>query len=215
MKKTITGALTLLAGASAVYAQGTISMANYGVLSPYLYVSYKTAGDYIGGGTGPAPTPGNYASEVGNGADWTVQLYAAPGLNATSLSAVPGATVTLESGAFTAGTWASTLIATLPGTTGGSTGTATLELYAWYNAGGTITSYAAAQADNVPTGTSAIADITGLGGGSPPATAPELPESLGNIIVSPTPEPGTIALGVMGASAFLMRIRRTNRHSKI
>ncbi len=138
MKKTITSALTLLAGASAVYAQGTVSMANYGVLSPYLYVTYK-AGVYLGGSsTGPAPTMNNFAAEVGNGNDWSVQLYAAPGLNDPQATLLPvaGTIVTLGTTPTTAGVWASTAIATLPGTTGGSTGTATLQLYAWYNDGG-------------------------------------------------------------------------------
>ena len=144
----------------------------------------------------------------GNGNDWSVQLYAAPGLNdpETALSPVAGSIVTLGTTPATAGIWASSAIATIPGTTGGAAGTATLQLYAWYNDGGQIASYSAAIADGVPTARSAVADITGLGGGSPPATASSLPESLGNI--SFAPEPGTIALGVMGASAFLLRLRR-------
>jgi hypothetical protein len=211
MKKTITGALTLLAGASAVYAQGSISIANYGALNPYLYVSYKATGTDLGGtAVGPSPTLSNYALEVANGNDWSVQLYAAPGLNATTLSPVPGTLLTLGTTLAEAGTWAvggTAAIVNLPGTTGGAAGTATLQIYAWYNEGGAITSYPAALADGVPTGFSAVANITSLGGGSPPATAPGLPESLGNIAVS-VPEPSTIALGVMGASALLMRLRR-------
>jgi len=201
----------LLAGASAVYAQGTVSMANYLALNTYLYVSYKAgvapAVELGGGGTVIPPTTSNFALETANGNAWSVQLYAAPGLNATTLSPVSGSIVTLGTTPGTLGIWSSTEIATLPGTTGGATGTATLQLYAWYNAGGAITSYSAALADGVPTGYSAVADITGLGGGSPPQTAPTLPESLGNIVVA-VPEPSTIALGVMGASAFLMRLRR-------
>jgi hypothetical protein len=213
MKKTITGALMLLAGASAVYAQGTVSMANYLALNTYLYVSYKAANgvttDIGGTATGVPPTSGNFALEVANGNDWSVQLYAAPGLNdaPSTLSPVSGAIVTMGTTPATAGIWSSSYIATLPGTTGGATGTATLQLYAWYNEGGAITSYASALADGVPTGVSSPANISGLGGGSPPATAPTLPEGLGNIVVA-VPEPSTIALGVMGASAFLMRLRR-------
>ncbi len=192
-------------------------MANYGVLSPYLYVTYKSAGvnpaDLGGSAFGPPATTYNYNLEIANGNDWSVQLYAAPGLNATTLSPVPGAIVTLGTTLATAGIWASTVIATIPGTTGGASGTATLELVAWYNAGGAITSFSQALADGVPIGVSAVADITGLGGGSPPATAPTLPESLdmpqgfdGGIIFG-VPEPSTLALGVMGASAFLTRFR--------
>jgi hypothetical protein len=42
MKESITGVLALLAGAFAVQSQGTVSFANYAVLSPYIYVSLGT-----------------------------------------------------------------------------------------------------------------------------------------------------------------------------
>jgi hypothetical protein len=216
MKRTIT-MLALLAGAYAVHAQGTVSFANYGT-STYLYVSYRPATgspQALGGSTtGPTPTAGNYAALTGNGLDWTVALYGAAGSGdaMSTLSPLPGATATFANGVNdgTAGTWASSAVINVPGTTGAGS-TATVQLYAWYNEGGLITSYAAAVAAGVPSGYSGLANVT-LGGvepSGPPATAAALPVAqLGNFTVQAIPEPSTIALGVIGASTFLMRLRR-------
>jgi len=216
MKRTIT-TLALLAGAFAVHAQGTLSFANYGSgESSYVYVYYKpsvtspTSTALGGSAAGVTPTLSNYGSLVGNGTDWTIALYGAPGGgdSANALSLLPGATTTFANGTGdpTAGTWFSQAIIGVPGTAGNGS-VATIQLYAWYNEGGLITSYAQALADNVPTGFSGTANIT-LGG--PPATPANLPlGALGDFnVIAPTPEPSTIALGVIGASTFLMRLRR-------
>jgi hypothetical protein len=99
---------------------------------------------------------------------------------------------------------------------------------AWYNGGGQFTTLAAAQAAQVPWGQSSIFEITGL---TEPASvmtqdnnnvataAQPGPTYLGNTIdystylqsfslITPVPEPSTIALGVMGACAFLARRRK-------
>lgn len=212
MKKSITGVLTLLAGACAVHAQGTVTLANYLALSSYVYVNYKGTG--LGGSTsGPGATLQNFASEVGNGSDWTVALYGAAGANAPAATLLPlGITATFADGVSdaTAGTWYTTANAAVPGTVEG--GSATVQLYAWYNAGGTITTYAQALLDNVPTGMSAVGNVASLGGtpvgGGTPVVPATIPGTLGNFAVTVAPEPSTIALGVMGASAFLMRLRR-------
>jgi hypothetical protein len=212
MKKTLTGALTLLAGASAVYGQGSISLANYGaVINSYIYVGYKATASstpiLLGGASTATPTLSNYASETGNGSTWTVALYGAIGAGVPSANLLPlaGETATFELGAkpdSDAGTWVSSAIYTFSPTT--SPTTVTLQLYAWYNDGGAITTYAEALADGVPTGFSAV-ENQALN--FPPATPAVIPE-FGNFNVSPTPEPSTIALGVIGASTFLMRLRR-------
>jgi hypothetical protein len=97
---------------------------------------------------------------------------------------------------------------------------ATVSLVAWYNAGGTINSLAAASAAHVPFGWSTPFNLAGLGepasvetaanGAPTPATLPRNMIGLTSfdLVVpvigpEPTPEPGTIALGVLGACAFL------------
>jgi hypothetical protein len=215
MKKTFAGVVILMAGACIVHAQG-ISFANY--LATYVsVVSYGPTSTPLGGdNTGPAPTMSNYASEVGNGLDWTVQLWGAAGDNATVLAPLPlqgggtGATVTstFADGVSDSlsGTWYSSEVGTVSGATGASQ-PITLQLYAWYNDGGTITSYATALADLVPVGTSAVANSTT---GSSPSSPSALPDALGNFSVSvPVPEPGTLVLGGMGAAGLLLRRRRS------
>jgi hypothetical protein len=87
-------------------------------------------------------------------------------------------------------------------------------LAAWNNEGGTVTSLAAAQAANAnspgsdPWGISNVAQTGALT--TPPATGVALPTTLESFAlgVTTTPEPSTIALGVMGASALLFRRRK-------
>jgi len=222
MKKTLVGTLALLAGAVAVHAQGSVALGNYGTLTGslnYLYVTYKATGTELGGAsTGPTATLNNYnnAAVLADGNDWTVALYGAVGSGLSSGALSPtGATATFANGVTdaTAGTWVTVSVAQIGTATTYAGTVATIQLVAWYNEGGAITSLATALADGVPTGQSATANIS-LGGpqnptvGGPPATAPKLPDSLGNFSVAGVPEPSTIALGVIGASAFLMRLRR-------
>ncbi len=226
MKKSLVGMLALLAGAYAVHAQGTVLIGNYGPVTPYIYVSYKPAtgptvnlgGANTGGQLGLTAAAYGNAATLANGNDWTVQLYGAlgSGLASSSLSPLAGATTTMANGVTdpVAGTWFSTTVAQIgpSGTLAGAA--ATVQLYAWYNDGGTITSYDMAVADGVPAGFSATESLT-TGGPNvtgPPSTASALtnPGGVLNFSVSAIPEPSTIALGVIGASAFLMRLRRKN-----
>jgi hypothetical protein len=223
MKKSITGVVALLAGAFVAHSQGTVSFANY-LTSTYVYVSLKSGSTVtpIGGATGgPGPTPG---ADVGNGNQWTVALYgAAVGSPVIPLDQENGTpvTATLAGGAagsdVVAGTWSTTAYGVVPGTTGN--GSATVQVYAWYNDGGTVTSYAAAQGLGYPVGFGPTGTATGLGGpnptGGPTLTPTSLPwgvgagQTSGNFnVTSSIPEPSTIALGVMGASAFLLRLRK-------
>jgi hypothetical protein len=215
MKKTLTGSLALLAGATVVYGQGSVSLGNYGSqIVSYLYVGFKatpgsTAVPLGGAATTPIPTLSNYALETGNGSTWTIELYGAVGAGVPSANLLPlaGESATFETGTMndhTPGTWTSDAVATFASTT--SPTTVTLQLYAWYNDGGAITSYSQAMADGVPVGSSLPANV---GLAFPPATPSALPDGLGNFsVIAPTPEPSTIALGVLGASTFLMRLRR-------
>jgi hypothetical protein len=216
MKKSITGVVALLAGAFVAHSQGTVSFANYGVLSTYIYV--QLGATKLGGSS--TATTGTPASDAGNGNDWTVALYGAAGANDASGSLAQLETATsqpltssLETGGkdSTAGTWLSTLVGVVPNTTGNGSA-ASVQVYAWYNDNGTYTSYSAAQTAGVPTGFSTVANTTtgGPNTSGPASTATPLPSGLGNISLTSTasPEPSTIALGVMGASAFLLRLRK-------
>jgi hypothetical protein len=222
MKKSLTGVVALLAGAFVAHSQGTVAFGNYTSFTPgnYIYVSLGTT--KLGGtATGPAATAANYASETANGDDWSVALYGAAGSGDAASALAPldtslAAPVVSDLADGTSdglvGTWYSGAVGVVPSTTGAGA-PATVQVYAWYNEGGTVTSYAAAKTAGLPIGFSATGNVT-LGGpqtGLPPAFPAALPTGLGNITLSTTsvvPEPSTIALGIMGASAFLLRLRK-------
>jgi hypothetical protein len=108
---------------------------------------------------------------------------------------------------------------------------ATAAVVAWFNGGGQFSTLAAAQAASVPWGQSSIFEITGLDEPASVMTQDNNNSSKGdqgNVVyligtdnntgfttalqsfnlTQPVPEPSTIALGVMGACAFLARRRK-------
>jgi len=240
MKKTL-AVLTLLAGAVSGYSQGQVNFSDYlnsdfqitiwgpqaGAASTTQITGNSPAtfgagplnggdipsgtqtgytGTPLGGGATGTASPTDYS----NGNLWSVQLYAA----AAGSTPVPvaGAVANMYTSSGNTGLFDVTgnTVVSIPGVA--ASASASLQLAAWYNGGGTISSYSAAVAANVPAGLSTIGTVS-LGGG--PVTPPDLPGGgitsfslVGPNGVSPTPEPSTIALGIMGASAFLMRLRR-------
>jgi hypothetical protein len=110
-----------------------------------------------------------------------------------------------------------------PGGVGGSgyDNRATISLACWYNAGNTINSLAAASAAHVPFGYSTPVNLGNLGepssvtafvgGAGTPVINPANPKGLTSfdLMIAPVPEPSTIALGVLGACAFLARRRKS------
>jgi hypothetical protein len=168
---------------------------------------------------------GSGVTAYGNGAAWTIALYASTSSStpvtlqtsnevASSTFYTTGGTgkanvletPALGGGAGYAGSWTGggSAIA-LPG----ATTSAQIQLAAWYSGGG-VTSYSGAVSAGVPVGASEIGMLSGLGGsGSPPATPPDLAGiGITSFSLTTIPEPSTITLGVIGASAFLMRLRR-------
>jgi len=235
MKKALT-VMTLLAGAASVYSQGQVTLVDYGsTVSIQVFSSQSLAnsttsvsyGGYNGqeemgnSANGNLFSPGAavYAAGTALGGSvaspqYSIQLLAAGGTgDAISALAANGPVVT---GWYSAaggdpttgfnGLWNSTANATISGVGVGSG--ATVAIAAWDNEAGTVGSLGAAQAAGDPWGVSATGNILSLGG--PGGGAPsELPSSItGFSLVSTIPEPSTIALGVIGASAFLMRLRR-------
>jgi len=224
MKKTlILGAL--LAGAIGANAQGTVNFADevngftmhiYGPQASGLSTSGNAENDVPAGSTvydaGSMVGGSGTGTGLGNGKNVSVELYAAPGLGdaPSSLSAVSQYTGTAGVKAGAIGLFIPNAIAgSDPGIPGTSAGTATVALAAWFNGGGAYNSLAAAQAANQDWGMSSTANINGLGGvsvgGAPPPTPPAI--GVQSFALSGVPEPSTIALGIMGASAFLLRRR--------
>jgi len=182
-------------------------------------------------------TTGSGVTAYGNGNAWTIALYSSissstavalttadevasstfensGGTGKGNILEAPGGTT--MGGPGYAGAWSlnfgSSAATILPGTSGAGGSGAQVQLAAWYSGGG-VTSYATAVADGLPAGASEVGTLSALGGsfmGGPNATAPDL----GGIgitsfsLTTSVPEPSTIALGVIGASAFLMRLRR-------
>jgi hypothetical protein len=191
---------TQLSGNGPANANNTyVSPSNPGNLPGGTQTGYT--GTAIGGSaTGSGPTG------YGNGNNYTVGLYYAAGANQplSSLTLVPGATSTFYAtgGTGLSGQFKTTATITIPGIPNGSAGT--FELRAWYSGGGAAT-YAAALTAGVPAGEDPAVNITLA---SPPATASSLNPLQSFNLTTTVPEPSTIALGVMGASAFLFRRRK-------
>jgi hypothetical protein len=222
MKKLVI-TLSLLAGATAGYSQGQLNWSDYqgaagGLPAFSISVFEGTAG-------GPSGGPGNTSSDLPPGtATYTgaplsaagemIGLYdgttAAAAQNAVA-TGTPIATDTFNNGNAFPGRWDVT--GSLTATDGANpSGTAVfVELAAW---SGGFSSYAAALASGTAsTGLSGVSSgsTTLGGGGTPPAVSGTL-AGIGlqsfSLVPAPTPEPSTIALGVIGASTFLMRLRR-------
>jgi hypothetical protein len=179
------------------------------------------ATSYLGGASGAGVgltgpfTPGSAIYTQGN--EFTVALYAAGStslLPASALSLVPQYEGTMRQ-AFNAGTGtfvANAISGSDPGIPNTPSYSATVAVAAWYNDNGLITSLAQAEADNVPYGETTPVLLAGLGDAtsSPPVTPPNLIglQSFSLINPSVTPEPGTIALGLVGVCGFLARRRK-------
>lgn len=182
----------------------------------YMYVSLNGANIGVtgGAGIGPGGVLAPAASAGAYGDDWSVTLYGSTvggtlaQLIDTSTSLPIVANLADGTADGLAGTWFSGDSAAVPGDL--APNPATIQYYAWYNGGGTITlAQAMAPNSGIPWGASApgTATLGGVSAGAP--LAPSVMPNLGNVaLTTTTPEPSTIALGVMGASAFLLRLRK-------
>jgi len=232
MKKTLLTTLLSMAAIGA-FAQGSVVFNNHvaGTIATRIYapdtvtpnVSFygNTAGDtpagaqvytgaLLGGASGAAGTPINYT--FGN--NFSVQLMAAPGLNDSISTLLPVSQylTTMRTTSSGAGIWLPpTYPSGDPGIPNTSGAAATVAVAAWYNAGGTVTSYSAAVAAQLPSGESPAFNLSALGepAGAGPSTPAENLIGLQSFsLATSVPEPGTIALGVMGLSALLIRRRK-------
>jgi hypothetical protein len=192
--------LILLTGAaSAALAQGTIVFNNRvvgSVVAPvYMPDPANTTVYHTGNSPGGYPAGTTFYGGAGiSGTGFTAQLWGSPGPNAPYSSLVPAvgySTAGFRTGT-AAGFWVSgTEAAVIPGATEGSV--ATLQVRVWANQGGTITSWAIAEAVDMTRGVSRLFNSLPLGGISAPPNLVGL-ESF-NIVT--LPEPSAVGIAVL------------------
>lgn len=220
----------LLAGAVSVYSQGQLEFNDYGTTSGWGIVIFGvqasgnntavtfngyTVNEEQGNPTlaaypqeGPlAPGTTVYASAnplAGSGYD--VQALVAAGAN-QPLSAL-ALTGPVETGFYSGGN-AGLWLASVGETTGvaASPASATVAIAAWANTGvdGPATTLAQAQGYGYAWGISSLGTTVLT---AAPNIPTEYPAAVTSFSLGVVPEPSTIALGVIGASAFLLRLRR-------
>lgn len=139
-----------------------------------------------------------------DGSGFSIQAYFAPAGTTDPNTLMPfGVVQGFNTGAF-AGYTAGAPVITVPGIGIGSM--AAIQFRAWDNIGGTVTSFEAA--DGVAArGTSMIIDSPALGDPLNAASIPSL-TGLTTFSLQVVPEPSTVALGVIGGLALLMRRRK-------
>lgn len=158
-------------------------------------------GSLIGGNSSGT---GQY--QFSNGNAYQLEVAAVQGSGPVGLAnLIPSTTENFSLSSSTAGEFTAEII-NVPGTSSTAADTATFQIYAWYEGNGQYTSYAAAQAAGVPTG---FSDPFSGATTAPPGT-PGVITTARSFNLTASPEPSTIALGIMGASAFLFR-RRTSK----
>jgi hypothetical protein len=178
------------------------------------YPNSSLLGGFAVNGSGANPT-------YQNGNNWTVQLEAL-GSSGTSTSVAISSLLPVTqytthlntSGA--AGEWTTISVANDPGVpnAGGSTPSADIAVACWYNAGGTITTLAAASAtaggvwgESAEVVNFQLTAPSSITGGPPGINLPEDANSFR--LTTSVPEPSSIALGVMAAGAFIARRRKS------
>jgi hypothetical protein len=225
MKKLVI-TIGLLAGATAAYSQGVINWSDYDTQPSKWFITVwgpQSTGaapvNNLGNTSTDAPAgtakvgAGGYTGTALSGTGNEIGLYVDTSAAAVANDVKTGAPIATDTFAAGSGGWdfSGNLNATVPGIASGTS--VFVELAAW-SLTKPATSYAAALTAGDLVGTSVVSGGTTAlgGGGSPPATPGNLAGSgitdftIGT--VGGVPEPSTIALGVMGASAFLMRLRR-------
>jgi hypothetical protein len=216
MKKLVLAGCVFTCAVS-VFAQGTIVFNNRvtgSIVSPVYGVDQANPGLVQSGNTASGFPAGTtvYGGALLLGTGFTAQLW---GLKTTGTTIQPADSLQPASGygmagfrttTAGAGFWTgSTDPATINGTAVGDV--ATLQVRAWDNQSGAITTWAAALAAGTALGSSALFNSQPLGGGA--VTPPNLVGLVSfNLTGGVIPEPSTFALAGLGAVALLIFRRR-------
>jgi len=228
-------AVALLAGAVSAYSQGQIAFSDYGnsdhfailifntqaaASVPVTYNGYTatevqgnpTAAAYPQTGTGSVGTTVYAANSALTGTGYDLQLLGAPGASQPLSALVPDSVVITSGFGTVVGSTAGIFNESATVTTLGTItppGAATVAIACWVNNGvdGAAATLATAQADGYAWGISTLGNVVLT---TTPNSPPVFPTTITAFSLGTVPEPSTIALGVIGASAFLMRLRRKN-----
>jgi len=205
MKKTLIVAFTMACAVS-VMAQGKVTFNNRvvgTVVAPVYGVNPANPTEMLQGNTASGTPAGTmvYGGPTLDGTGYSAQLFWGAGLGLTMDQLTAGPMTTFRAGA--AAGFITAVDGTLPGSTIGSD--LTLQLRAWDNMGGTVTSWDDAVAQNVAMGYSMPFNHEAVGGGSLPAKNLVGLESFNIAVV---PEPSSLALLGLGAAAMLIFRRR-------
>lgn len=177
--KVIAAGVLALGMVSGAFAQGRVSFANVGLDAQNNFFQNPftlAAGGALLEGTG-----------------YSVELLG--GVDAGSLQSLGPIISSFSAGLFSGGDRA------VPG----ATATGSFQVRAWDNAGGTITSYAAAVAANRAVASSAVWSQAVVNvGGAPAAAMPQLPA----LALAVVPEPSVVALAVVGVGLALLRRKK-------
>ena len=205
MKKTSIIALLMAATALSSFGQGNVNFNNRvtgagGVVAP---IYGPNSANPTLARSGNATTNGGAVDYTGHallaGTSFSADLLA--GADAGSLQAVAGTVVTFRTAAALAGFVTPPTVVPFIA----ATGPQVFQVRAWANGGDILSSYASALMAGRAVGQSAVfGPITPT---APPATPANL-AGLTSFNLTIVPEPGVIALGVLGLGALLLRRRK-------
>ena len=206
--------VTSLMAASALtaFSQGTVVFNNLNavrapiILTPLRFSQLQGQPTVtIANSTPTGTTDYGVGAAPADGTGFTAEMWA--GADAASLTAVTGSQTPLRTGS-TAGYVTQIATLAIAQITPGNSGT--LQVRAWDNNNGAITSWAAAIAGgNLRARGQSATWVNATGGAGVPPSAPAgLTGWTAFNIFSPVPEPSMIALGALGLGALLLRRRK-------